>query len=57
MRQCRYGKERCRPTAQTHRRRDVQRNGIAPAKQQVDGRNERHHTRYAIEDVKEYILS
>ena len=56
MRQCHYGKERRCPAAQPHRRRDVWRNGIGPAQQQVEGRNEWHHARYAVEDEKQYRL-
>ena len=52
MAQRSYGKERRSPTAQPHWRRDVRREGIAPAQQQVEGRNQRHNSRYAIEDEK-----
>ena len=57
MTQCCHGKERCRPTAQPHRWRDVRDEGIAPAQQQVDGRQEGHDTRYAIKDEKENDFS
>ena len=56
MRQRCYGKERCRPVAQPLRWRNARRNGIFPSQQQVECSNQRHYTRYAVEDEKQYPL-
>jgi hypothetical protein len=44
------------PAAQPDRRRIARRDGIGPPKQQIEGRNEWHHSRHAVEDEKQYRL-
>jgi len=54
MAQCRHTKERRSPAAQSNRWDDVRCEGIASAKQQIEGRDERDHPCHAIEDKKKY---
>ena len=52
--QCRHAEERRSPVAQPHRRRDLGREGIAAPQQQVERGDERHRSRHAIDDEKQY---